>query len=164
MPASIADRNYLYSHYKSHQTCKVLLGIAPNGLITFVSDSYGGRASDTHISNHCGLAELLEPGDVVLCDKGFPSFKTDGAIIVTPPRSAPHQVQFSKEQMDETRKIARVRIHVERVIGRLKQFEVFRSIPVSLFPYIDAIIRFCCVLTNFSPPIIRSEANDEEDN
>ncbi|XP_060855440.1 uncharacterized protein LOC132933137 [Metopolophium dirhodum] len=38
-----------YSFYKGKHTIKFIVGISPDGLITFVSDVYGGKASDKHI-------------------------------------------------------------------------------------------------------------------
>ncbi|XP_077535969.1 uncharacterized protein LOC144148286 [Haemaphysalis longicornis] len=35
-----------YSHYKGVHTAKVLVGVSPAGLITFISNGFGGRASD----------------------------------------------------------------------------------------------------------------------
>ena len=37
-----------YSSYKSHNTAKGLVAIAPNGALTFVSDLYGGHCSDSY--------------------------------------------------------------------------------------------------------------------
>ena len=45
---------------KHHNTLKFLVGIAPSGYITFLSDSYGGRASDKHIVLDSGFLDLLE--------------------------------------------------------------------------------------------------------
>lgn len=38
-----------YSHYKGEHTLKVLIGIAPSGLITYLSSVCGGRISDKEI-------------------------------------------------------------------------------------------------------------------
>lgn len=35
-----------YSHYKGMRTAKVLVGASPAGLITLISNGFGGRASD----------------------------------------------------------------------------------------------------------------------
>ena len=57
----------------------------------------------------------------------------------------------------ETRKIANVRIHVERVIGNVRQkFSILRStLPIRFVtkredecPIIDRIVRVCCALCN----------------
>ena len=60
-----------YSTYKSHNTAKGLVGITPDGALTFVSDLYGGHCSDKIIVEHCGIPKLLEEGDSVMADRGF---------------------------------------------------------------------------------------------
>ena len=57
--------------YKSHNTAKGLVGIAPDGALTFVSDLYGGHCSDKIIVEHCDILQLLEEGDSVMADCGF---------------------------------------------------------------------------------------------
>lgn len=36
------------------QHCKYLIGIAPQGVVTFISEGWGGRVSDKHIMEHAG--------------------------------------------------------------------------------------------------------------
>lgn len=45
-PTDLLARAQTYSHYKHHNTAKFLIGIAPQGSVSFISDGYGGRASD----------------------------------------------------------------------------------------------------------------------
>ena len=45
-PQSLKNKSLLYSHYKSHMTYKSLIGISPNGVITFASDLWVGSISD----------------------------------------------------------------------------------------------------------------------
>eukprot|EP00064_Thunnus_orientalis_P006289 superscaffoldBa00000650_g6305 len=68
---SLDTQSHLYSQYKGRTTLKVLIGVAPNGVITFTSDLYGGSASDKAITADCGLLQHLQPGDMVMADKGF---------------------------------------------------------------------------------------------
>ena len=46
MPSSLLLNTELFSSYKNHVTLKALVGIAPNGAITFVSQLYTGSISD----------------------------------------------------------------------------------------------------------------------
>ena len=45
--------------------------IPPDGLITFISDVYGGKASDKHIFVESNILEKCDIGDGVMADKGF---------------------------------------------------------------------------------------------
>ena len=52
---------------------KILLGIIPQGVVAFVSESWGRRVSDKHITEHCRILSHLLPGDIVLTHRGFDS-------------------------------------------------------------------------------------------
>ena len=60
-----------YSQYKHHNTVKYLIGITPQGTVSFISEGWGGQASDKHITENCGILEKLNPGNVLLADRGF---------------------------------------------------------------------------------------------
>jgi len=60
-----------WSDYKHHNTLKYLVGISPDGLISFISNSWGGRTTDRYIVQHCGILECIEPYDLVMADRGF---------------------------------------------------------------------------------------------
>ena len=60
-----------FSAYKHNNTAKGLIGIAPSGQITFISHLYAGRCSDKKIMRHCGLYDILQPGDSFMGDEGF---------------------------------------------------------------------------------------------
>ena len=54
-----------------------------------------------------------------------------------------------------TRKIAHSQIHVERAIGRAKQFRILQhTIPALMWDVINELIYACFMLTNFSPPLV----------
>lgn len=75
MPSSLLQNTELFSSYKNHTTLttlKGLIGIAPNGAITFTSQLYTGSISDREIVIHSGfLDQEFNEGDSIMADKGF---------------------------------------------------------------------------------------------
>ena len=70
-PSSLTLNSETYSSYKGSTTLKGLVGIAPSGVVAFVSLLFSGCISDKHITKASGVLDLLEPGDQVMVDKGF---------------------------------------------------------------------------------------------
>lgn len=155
---SLDTQSHLYSHYKGGTTLKALIGVAPNGIITFTSDLYGGSTSDKAITADCGLLQQLEAGDMVMADKGFtirdilpagvslniPTFLVNG--------------QFTLEEVNHNRLIASARVHVERSIQRLKTFHILTYIPYQYKKHANKILKVCVCLTNLQTPILREIA------
>lgn len=69
-----------WSNYKHHQTAKTLIGITPQGSVSFISESYGGGSSDPYITANCEIVGKLLPGDLVLADRGFTIEKVVGEV------------------------------------------------------------------------------------
>ena len=59
------------SLYKHYNTAKYLISITPQGIISFISRGWVGRASDKYIVENCGYLTHLFPDDIVLADRGF---------------------------------------------------------------------------------------------
>ena len=64
------------------------------------------------------------------------------------------KAQFAENELVVTRRITSLRIHVEREMERIKNFQIFdRSLSVQLTDIADNIFCCCCILTNFQPPL-----------
>ena len=150
-----------YSSYKHHNTFKALVGISPTEAVTFISELYAGSVSDQALTKECGLLDHVEPGDTVMADKGFDiayEVLVRGAKLNIPPFVKNHQ-QLSKKNVIVTRKIASLRIHVERAIGHIKQYRILSNvIPLTLVNSIDSIWGLCCALSLFHPPLVTDPA------
>ena len=118
-PSSLMARTQTWSSCKHHNTVKFLMGITPQGAISFISKGWGGRVTDKHITEHCGFLNYILPGDVVLADRGFDIQDIVGSQCaeVKIPAFTRGKDQLSPLEIKMTQKIANCRIHVERVIG-----------------------------------------------
>ncbi len=159
--SSVRQRVQTYSYYKSRFTLKFLVAISPSGEIMFLSKVYGGRATDTEITCNSGFLDLIEDGDVILADKGFPVIDKNmsevGGILVMPPFKKGNR-QFSQKELSDGFKCASVRVHVERAIARLKIFECMNFVPVRNIPHFEKCLVIVSFLTNLSPDLIRVSA------
>ena len=110
-----------FSSYKNHNTYKALIGISPNGAITFVSELFSGAITDKELTKRSGILELLESGDSVMADKGFDiaEYLIPLGVKLNIPPFLRRKEQFSHNKLVEIRRIASLRIHVERAIGRI---------------------------------------------
>ena len=72
-PSSLSTQSCMYSHYKSHVTYKRLLGKAPSGDITFISQLYDESISDQEIVRRSGILDerFWQPNDSVMADRGL---------------------------------------------------------------------------------------------
>ena len=155
-PSGLNVAATLWSEYKHHYTCKVLVAITPTGAFSYVSPSYGGRASDVHIVRDSGFLNMIEPYDQIMADRGF-KIKEDlmmhMASLCIPPSCAA-SMQMLPSDIRKTSNIANVRIYVEQAIGRLKVFRILKhELCISLLPMVDDIIKVCCSLCNLLPPL-----------
>ena len=145
-----------FSSYKNHNTYKCLIGISPGGAVTFVSKLFPGSITDKKLTQKSGLLDLVERGDSIMADRGF-DIQDDltplGVKINIPPFMRGKK-QLDSAEMMETRRIASLRIHVEREMERIKNYHIFdRVIPATLTNVAEQIFFVCAVLTNFLPPL-----------
>ena len=126
----------------------------------------GGRVSDKFLTENSGLLDKLLPGDVVLADRGFTVADTvaiTGARLYMPAFTK-GKSQLSDLEVEESRVISNVRIHVERVIGLVRQKYTILGgpLPVDFIqkrsdqsaPLIDRMVRVCCSLCNLCDSVV----------
>ena len=121
---------------------------------------FGGRITDTEITTKSGFLQLIEPMDDILADKGFPSIETDvlqsGGILVMPPFKRDKKgFQFTDAENLRAYRIARVRIHVERCIARMKVFTVLDYVHSEMREFMDDSVLVISALCNLNKALIK---------
>ncbi len=154
-PANPDVQASTWSNYKNRNTLKLLVGISPNGVITFLSSLYGGRISDKEITKRSGLLSLLQPGDSIMADRGFDigSILPEGTNVNIPPFLGGRE-QLEHSELVETRRIASVWIHVERALERIKNYNITRHFSASIAPLAEHIVFICAFLTVLQAPLV----------
>lgn len=169
-PSNLLARSQTFSNYKYHNTVKVLIGITPQGSVCFTSKAWGGQTSDKYLTERCGLLDNLKAGDLVLADRGF-TIRESVALYqaqLAIPAFTKGKNQLDPFDVERTREIADVRIHMARVIGLLRQkYTILQStLPLDYLtcsnnaancPLIDRMIRVCSALTNLYPSVVPFE-------
>ena len=105
-----------------------------------------------------GILNLLEPGDDLMADKGFDieDEMPQGVNLNIPPFLKDQELSVQAE--NETRKIAAVRVHVERAIQRIKCFRILKNVfPLSMASELNKVRVICSYLTLFQPPMISND-------
>lgn len=156
-PSNLTARAQTWSNYKHNNTIKYLIGITPAGAISFLSSGWGGRVSDKVITLKSGFLDKLNFGDVVLADRGFfisEECRQRGAILKIPSFTKGKK-QLSGREVNESRQLARIRIHIERVIGRMRDFRILNSIiPISQVDTIDNIMTVISACVNINRSVV----------
>ena len=153
MPANPTAQQLTFSNYKNRNTFKALVGITPSGAACFVSDLYGGNISLTVESG------ILESSDSIMPDRGFTieDILPSDVCLNVPPRLNPTR-QLTEVERTTTRRIASVWIHVERVIKRIKNYEILHMIPNTLHNSSNQL--FClCHANKFFTSLLSNKAN-----
>ena len=160
-PSSLLSQSQTYSQYKSRNTMKLLVGFSSAGAVTFLSDVWGGRRSDREITTESDLIkkDLLEPGDSVIADRGYDVedvLAHERVLLNIPPYFNGRSLYFSENEVVQTRRIAELRIHVERAIGRARNFTILNcSLPANMASLADEICKVCFLLTNFDQLLVK---------
>jgi len=162
-PSNLRDQSCTWSSYKNRNTLKVMMGISPRGDVTYISDAFGGSASDRQIVEQSELLSdgILSAGDSIMADRVFivQDLFCLKQVQVNVPTVMRGLTQLPAEKVVCDRRIASKRVQVKRVIGLGKVFKILKDyLDHSYLPIGVRIIFACFPLTNFKPEIVNSYA------
>ncbi|XP_046976563.1 uncharacterized protein LOC124542681 isoform X1 [Vanessa cardui] len=160
-PSKSVNQALTWSDYKKTNIIKYLISCTPNGLVNYVSPGFGGRTTDTCLVESCDFVHTLEKGMCIMADRGFKHVEQfllkSGVQLVRPP-SVQSGVKLSKLEAKLTKQIASLRIHVERVIRRLREFNMLKPyacVNINFLKILDDIVTIACALINLQDSLIK---------
>ena len=117
-PSLVDDQSVTFSTYKNRNTLKTVIGCSPRGLVTYISNSYGGSASDRQIierSELCTKPSMFQRGDSIMADRGImvQDLFANKHVQVNTPSMLKGKPQLDAVTVVRDRRIASKRIHIE---------------------------------------------------
>lgn len=159
-PSKPIHQALTWSEYKKANTLKYLISSTPDGFINYISKGYGGRITDALIVEECGYLDVLPFNTEVMADRGFKQIDTllqrKKCKLIRPP-SVSETVKPSKDEVIEAKRIAAVRIHIERAIRRLREFNLLLPHSVvhhKMIPIMDDVVTTASALSNLQGLLI----------
>ena len=156
-PSLALANGQIYSFYKGRPTCKLLVACTPVGTVLFVSSAAGGAMSNKRLAKESGILSKFIPQDTVLADRGFniQELLLPYQVNLVIPPFLKKKKQLSLEDDARTKQVTNARIHIERVIGRLKDYDILKAeLPLDMIDLFDHIATVICCLVNLQKPII----------
>ncbi|KAE8742513.1 hypothetical protein FOCC_FOCC011923 [Frankliniella occidentalis] len=150
-----------FSTYKNGNTLKAMVGGTPSGLISYVTECYGGSVSDRQITERSELLRLCQKGDSIMADRGFnvQDLFAPQSVSINIPHFLKGKDHLPNSVIMKDRKLASKRVHIERLIGHTKTYKILQTKLQHSHVSIGSEIFFVCVmLTNFKNNIVSSEA------
>ena len=63
-----------------------------------------------------------------------------------------------RKEVEKTKEIANLRIHVERAINRIKNCQIFKGkLPITMMQHVDEIVLVCAALCNIKNVLIQTK-------
>jgi hypothetical protein len=120
-PSNVEAQFKTWSSYKHKNTLKTMIGVTPNGAVSYVSSTYGGSVSDRQIIERSSLLDVgkFDAGDSIMADRGIlvQDLFANQDVFINTPTLLKGKSQLDAEEIVRDRRVASKCIHVERVIG-----------------------------------------------
>lgn len=157
-PSTPAHRALTWSENKKRYTVKYLIACKPDGLINFISQGFGGNASDVTIVKTCKFLDELELGSCVLAGRGFRNIEQilheKGMKLLRVNTGV-----LKKIEVGQAKLIASMRIHIEHTIRRLNKFQMLKRhsvINANTLGVLDHVIIIACALINIQKNVLNN--------
>ncbi|XP_063386757.1 uncharacterized protein LOC134672743 [Cydia fagiglandana] len=154
-----------WSEEKYGSTMKYLIGCTPNGFVAFVSKGYGGGMSDKDILERSNFTNILPLNAVVMAEWQKNSFvgvesylMTKGVKLLRPNHPGINSsTEPAQEQVAQAKAIEFLRVHLKKMMKRLRRFEMLSEVCSKHIGYMDHILIIACGLVNLQATPTKNE-------
>lgn len=159
-PSDLVEKKQMFSNYKNHQTFKFLVAISTHPAVVFVSRMYGGKASDMLITTEATnmLTSVKLSHGQIMADRGFTSSYKGTPVdveLITPAFKTRGRSQMTETEINESESCSEARIHIERVIQRIKSYHILDGkLKLCMRHVAEQIFVVCAFLSNFQSPVV----------
>jgi len=173
---NFTDLKRTFSMHKSRHLVKMTMCVLPDGYILdaqgpYYADSRNNDAAtlkDNLSRNPHGLKAFLQPGDVIIVDRGYRDcleYLEELGLETEMPRYPQRgEKQHSTEDANASRLVTKTRWIVESRNGHLKTIFKFFDKPIQAgnIPFIGDYFKISCAIINAYRPVIRCKDDTEE--
>ncbi|CAF1360407.1 unnamed protein product [Didymodactylos carnosus] len=162
--------------HKGKPFVKPMMIVFSDGYIIAVLGPFfaDGKNNDSEITKYLlynnvqGLQDWMQPGDVVVVDRGFRDCLIDlqkfGYETKMPLFMEKDQTQYTTDEANKTRLTSKVRWVIESTNGRVKQWRFFSNVvPNTITEKIGDCFEIVCALINcYRPVFVKDTSKDKE--
>ena len=146
----------MFSNYKNTRTGQALVGISPHGGGILFGDILPGSISDSKITKECPAVHLVEQEHEIMSDHGFSiqELCASRGMTLNRPKQKEND-QFMEADVATNFDIAATRIHVERFIGRVRDWSILNSVwPINRMDILSSTWQTLAHIFNLANPPI----------
>ena len=165
-----------YCLYKHRNLVNMTMVVMPDGYILDLLGPYYSDPGNTDAQtlkhdleeNISGLRDFLQPGDVIVYDRGYPDMLDEleplGVEGIMPKYLGPRQKQHTAEDANLSRLACVTRWIIEQRNGHIKSMSKLleKTIAAGNVPYIGDYCRIICALINANRPTVHARNDTEE--
>ena len=162
-PDCLRCLNQMYSHFQKLLSVKILVGVSPLGLITFLSKCYGNQATCERVFIESNLVQdkKLEPfRDAVIVDRSLriENYCEQNNINISFLMNMSERRQKNPSHAKYYAEIARARATLQTVLRRMLGYDILSGrLAWSLVPHFDDICTVISGLVNLNSSIISKD-------
>lgn len=151
--------------YYKGMVFKGLVSLDKSLLLKYKSALYSGSTTDPELTDVGKFWKQVEPGTVILADKGFTCLESSnaaGVTLITPCFKS--GTYLSPNQLKKSKAVTKPRKEIERLINRARRFRILDHITVKMFPRIDEIVGLIFLISSlFNTELLISKEEEDDD-